>query len=814
MNFVYPIVCAPRLRRCVPVLLLLFTVAGPAEGGTVQPILPDAKQPATRNAEPQMQTSDAKRTRSADGRSVTQVSFGRQGKRLGTFRQIAPLQWREIPAEAGGNRFEFRETGRDDWSVYLHDPSRDVRIQLDLHRKMVLYADAGSPEMRPLYDVLGARAGEVAADAAAKPEATAAPNRRQAAPAASVAPQESPGVDGRRVTRVSFGRDGRKLGTFRQSGPQQWQELPASAGGGRFDFQETGRDDWSVYLHDPSRDVRIQLDLHRKLVLYGDSRTAEMRPLYDILGAGSKPVSAVSTETAARGKPAASAAAVAAPAPQSDGGTPAPAPQSPSAINASGRTVTLADFGSAGRRLGEFRQVGPGFWEERSAGPGGQSFSFSETGRDDWSVYLRDDSRGVTIQIDLFRKLVLYADAGNSTPFPIYDVLAADTPAVPIVAASAPVPVAAAGAPPAGSPAAPQPGGSSPAQLADPASPQPAAAGATQYTESSRTFCWKDSYPRGAGTVPPSCAPGQQRIGLLCYDNCPAGTARSGFDCHSVCPSGMRDDGLFCRATEYGRGAGYPWQPQDGFSDDGMIKRCEKAHGKGNCEKDGAIYYPKCKSGYQAFGCCICRPSKPNCSALGLNAGIDLSCAKRVIIGEPETGTCPSGQEKDGGLCYTNCRAGYDGVGPVCWTGAPGGWVECGMGAAKDSQSCAGVVFDQVSSVGQLAFTIATAGGGSAAGAASKAEKAGRLAELKKKYRALKAAYEKAKPAIDSALYAKQVAGTTSNTVQLMDEEQVTEEDIARISAEIAALVDPTGAAATVAAYTYPKCSKYGFPVP
>ncbi len=32
--------------------------------------------------------------------------------------------------------------------------------------------------------------------------------------------------------------------------------------------------------------------------------------------------------------------------------------------------------------------------------------------------------------------------------------------------------------------------------------------------------------------------------------------------------------------------------------------------------------------------------------------------------------SCPSGKEKDGGLCYDLCAPGYDGVGPVCWLGS------------------------------------------------------------------------------------------------------------------------------------------------
>jgi len=278
-----------------------------------------------------------------------------------------------------------------------------------------------------------------------------------------------------------------------------------------------------------------------------------------------------------------------------------------------------------------------------------------------------------------------------------------------------------------------------------------------------------------------------------------------------VCPSGMRDDGLFCRAEEYGRGAGFPWAFGDALNDDGMIKRCEQEHGRGNCEKDGLVYYPKCKAGYSAFGCCMCRPNPPDCAALGMNPGVDLSCAKRVVIGDPVTGACASGQENDAGLCYPQCRAGYDGVGPVCWTGAPRGWVECGMGAAKDSITCATIVIGQVQAVGQIAFNIASLGSGSAASGASGAS---RLVTLKKKFQGLIDAYEAAKPAMEAAMAVNDAVGIAVDIVEMKDDDNITEEDIVRISAEIAAIADPTGVAGAVAAYTYPTCSKYGFPLP
>lgn len=53
-------------------------------------------------------------------------------------------------------------------------------------------------------------------------------------------------VNGRNFTRVRFGRKGKALGFYRQTGPRQWQEIPAASGGRRFSFTETNCDDWSV----------------------------------------------------------------------------------------------------------------------------------------------------------------------------------------------------------------------------------------------------------------------------------------------------------------------------------------------------------------------------------------------------------------------------------------------------------------------------------------------------------------------------------------------------------------------------------------
>lgn len=279
-------------------------------------------------------------------------------------------------------------------------------------------------------------------------------------------------------------------------------------------------------------------------------------------------------------------------------------------------------------------------------------------------------------------------------------------------------------------------------------------------------FCWKDSYDRGAGKVPETCQPTQDKIGLLCYTKCPEGTARFAFDCQSVCPSTFSDQGLYCRLSEYTRIA-YTMQFSDGFNTKAALKRCELDHGVGNCEKVGAIYYPKCKSGFSAFGCCICRPNPPNCASYNLLQGPDsLTCAKKIITGQGSAAICNAEEESCYGLCYSFCKAGYHGVGPVCWSVVPDGWIECGMGAAKNSADCAAVIVNQISSVGSLALDIVNVGSESTMDRSTKLSKIKLLADkIQSIYQASPDGYaEKAKNAIQAIISSLAEAGSNESS--------------------------------------------------
>ena len=327
-------------------------------------------------------------------------------------------------------------------------------------------------------------------------------------------------------------------------------------------------------------------------------------------------------------------------------------------------------------------------------------------------------------------------------------------------------------------------------------------------------FCWKDSYGRGVGTVPNKCSSDQDLRSYFCYDKCPKGMSRGdAIDCYQTCPDGWRDDVLVCRLAEYSRGTEYTWLPGDPLNNDGMYRRCEADHGKGNCEGTGIIY-PKCKEGYTPFGI-ICHPnSTPDCAALGfLPSNLDLSCAKKSIIGpKPILPGCGDGFQNDAGLCYKDCDTSYDGVGPVCWMKNPPGGVSCGFGSAVNQVECNKVLADQLLSVITNVFKIATLGAGLDANPIVKGSSHWNDMVLKFRDSALKiSSWADGNPTAVKTIMVGDMM-YSFNDIATLDLERQLPEDIIRIAAAMAAALDPSGPSGIIAAYSYPRCSN-GKPV-
>lgn len=71
-------------------------------------------------------------------------------------------------------------------------------------------------------------------------------------------------------------------------------------------------------------------------------------------------------------------------------------------------------------------------------------------------------------------------------------------------------------------------------------------------------------------------------------------------------------------------------------------------------------------------------------------------------------GQCPNDRSKgDLGLCYTPCPSGMSGTGAVCVSGTPKGYLPCGAGFSKSTESCALTIADQVLTANTVAFATA-----------------------------------------------------------------------------------------------------------
>ena len=94
------------------------------------------------------------------------------------------------------------------------------------------------------------------------------------------------------------------------------------------------------------------------------------------------------------------------------------------AQNVNGRdvvSVRYSDFSN--RLLGGFERRTANRWVETNTN-GEVTFRFAERGRDDWSVYLEDRSRGVQIQLALHTQRVMYS-AGNGPQRELYMISSA-----------------------------------------------------------------------------------------------------------------------------------------------------------------------------------------------------------------------------------------------------------------------------------------------------------------------------------------------------------------------------------------------------
>jgi hypothetical protein len=391
-----------------------------------------------------------------------------------------------------------------------------------------------------------------------------------------------------------------------------------------------------------------------------------------------------------------------------------------------GTDVTKVTFGNNNAAQGILVQVGSKKWNHYY--PDGKRLltSHTETGRDEWSVYLANGN--IIIAVNLWKKTVTYSKGASYSGKIISSSNAANPTASTAPAPAQPV----------------QPEVTTPTLSADEAEdargPAPLTPNemakvmewiALKVSAIRVPYCYRRSETRGAGQpLSNQCAAGLEKNGALCYPRCRAGFKGAGPVCWQGCAPGFRDIGAFCqKPAAYGRGGGYPWRGGDrAFSLDGARKRCAAKNPQG-CEKYGAIIYPKCKAGFKNAGSNICSPICPAGQAdtgtgcrkqsYGRTAGQPLACRPGMQQGRKT--------ERSGLLCYPTCKnRDYVGVGPVCWQQCPSQQpVGCGFGCSLDKGTCASVISDQVLSPIMAVVSLATLGSTAAANAAAKTAKQG-----------------------------------------------------------------------------------------
>jgi len=165
-------------------------------------------------------------------------------------------------------------------------------------------------------------------------------------------------------------------------------------------------------------------------------------------------------------------------------------------------------------------------------------------------------------------------------------------------------------------------------------------------------------------------------------DSCPSGYTKRGAVCYQNCPANGTDGSYWETDGTYGcykRPSTWPGntttthlQHDTKYSPAKPIDSCPT-----NKEKNGALCYDKCNTGYTGVGP-VCWGTCP---------------ANTVDVGALCRDTCRAGYYEVAGVCYENtpsthvdvgallrekCRAGYTDVAGVCWENTPGGWSDQG----------------------------------------------------------------------------------------------------------------------------------------
>lgn len=328
------------------------------------------------------------------------------------------------------------------------------------------------------------------------------------------------------------------------------------------------------------------------------------------------------------------------------------------------------------------------------------------------------------------------------------------------------------------------------------------------YIGKSSGFDCKDTWPRGylstAGKlrrgydpIPSTGANAMRSDEMAVNLKAPFHDPRNGGECW-VCPAGFERSTAAVTADNACSKAGGPNQLCEKWSKDNG--------GPGSCEESGGLLYPRPATGVTctANSCAV-----TSCPSGYRNDG--LYCAKtenytRAVSTVPKA--CQSGYRFDAGLCYPECKAGFEGVGPVCWGQCTGSALpfECGAVCAKDEMTCGLSTAENIISVLDVIVTVSTTAASMGAGTAVKAAIQKAIMEGAKK-----TIQDFAKKKLSKAAIKTLVINTIADTGKDLPMDQTTN-IVGLLSGEEFdfTTLDPTGISGIVKAYNKPKCSTTG----
>lgn len=342
-------------------------------------------------------TAQAQHAPGTHGRNVTQITYSNGNQTLGRFEQTGVNQWIEY-SDHNNSQFRFIERTRDDWSVYLFDGSRDVAIQLDLHRKKVVYRQ-GNQVAVDIYSINGSRNNEYVKKYDDR-------HRHTSPPVVATLLRDS----------VSYTLADNSIMVLQRNGASRWVEY-SPQDNEIYQYDEVGRAGSSIYLHDAANNLQAEIDFNQNIVVFTRAEGPDpkyffaLHPLEQHQANQYQPGPyrnrAHNEQKRYRHRRDNYQQYV------------QPAPPPPAQI--SGYTISRVVFGEGKKPLGEFVKSGARSWTQYIK-YSGVTYHFEEQRRDQYTVYLYDTAQAAHVQLDLRNNKVTYGEEFK-LKFDKYDIL-------------------------------------------------------------------------------------------------------------------------------------------------------------------------------------------------------------------------------------------------------------------------------------------------------------------------------------------------------------------------------------------------------